>query len=78
MLARFSQAAFPLKTGEVSEPFRTRYGYHLLTVTERRPGQLSLEDVRALIYNKLAQQAWNELVAEQRKQAEIEWAEAAE
>lgn len=78
MLAQFSQAAFPLKTGEVSEPFRTRYGYHLVTVTERRPGQLSLEDVRVLIYNKLAQQAWNELVAEQRKQAKIEWAEAAE
>lgn len=78
MLTEFSQAAFPLKPGEVSEPFRTRYGYHLVTVTDRRPGQLSLEDVRVLIYNKLAQQAWNQLVAEQRKQAKIEWAEAVE
>jgi peptidyl-prolyl cis-trans isomerase C len=73
MLVDFSRAAFPLNAGDVSEPLRTRFGLHLLTVTDRRPGQLSLEDVRSLIYNALAQQAWTRLVAEQRKQAKIEW-----
>ncbi|MBT4867925.1 MAG: hypothetical protein HON53_22720 [Planctomycetaceae bacterium] len=73
MLIEFSRAAFPLKAGEVSEPIRTRFGLHLLTVTDRRPGQLSLEDVRPLVYNALAQQEWTRLVAQQRKGAKIEW-----
>ncbi len=73
MLIEFSRAAFPLKSGEVSEPVRTRFGLHLLTVTDRRPGQLSLEDVRPLVYNALAQQQWTRLVAQQRKQTKIEW-----
>ena len=73
MLIEFSRAAFPLKAGEVSEPVRTRFGLHLLTVTDRRLGQLSLEDVRPLVYNALAQQEWTRLVAQQRKGAKIEW-----
>lgn len=73
MLVDFSRVAFPLNAGDVSEPLRTRFGLHLLTVTDRRPGQLSLEDVRSLVYNALAQQMWTRLVAEQRKGAKIEW-----
>lgn len=73
MLVDFSRVAFPLNADDVSEPLRTRFGLHLLTVTDRRPGQLSLEDVRSLVYNALAQQMWSRLVAEQRKGAKIEW-----
>ena len=73
MPAEFSRAVFPLKQGAISEPFRTRFGMHLATVTGRRPGQLSLEDVRPAVYNILSQQAWDRLVAEQRKPAKIEW-----
>ncbi|HHW10088.1 MAG TPA: tetratricopeptide repeat protein [Firmicutes bacterium] len=31
----FIEAAFKLKVGEISEPVRTSYGYHLIKVTER-------------------------------------------
>ncbi|MCH7987590.1 MAG: peptidylprolyl isomerase [Planctomycetes bacterium] len=73
MPVEFSRVLFPLKKGAVSEPFRTRFGMHLAMVTDRRPGQLSLEDVRPVVYNALSRQAWDRLVAEQRKPAKIEW-----
>ena len=59
--------------GEVSQPFRTRFGVHLLTVTKRRAGQLSLEDVRTQVFKVLANQEWNRIVGEERKLAKIEW-----
>lgn len=68
-----ADAAFALKPGEVSQPFRTQFGLHLLTVTEVRPGQFSLEDVRPAVYSRLSDELWKESVAELRKDATIEW-----
>ena len=37
MQAEFEMAAFTLQTGTVSEPVKTKYGYHLIEVLERQP-----------------------------------------
>ncbi len=70
--AAVSEAAFALKTGEVSEPVRSPFGVHLVTVTERKPGELSLEDVRSVVFNQLSQELWDETVKAQRAKAKIE------
>jgi hypothetical protein len=44
MARAFEDAAFSLETGQVSEPVRTRFGFHLIRVDERRTP--SIEEVR--------------------------------
>jgi peptidyl-prolyl cis-trans isomerase D len=57
MVEPFEAAAFDLETGEVSEPVRTRFGWHLIKVDERKPaGVHPLEEVREEIHDLLAEE----------------------
>jgi peptidyl-prolyl cis-trans isomerase C len=71
MPIELTSVAFRLKVGELSEPFQTRFGMHLLTVTEIVPGDLSLEDARAEIFDTLSQAVQKRLITELRKTANI-------
>ena len=66
-----ARKAFGLKDGEMSEPFLTSFGVHLLKVTERKPGQLSLEDARPEIFQQIARERRREIVQRLRKSAKI-------
>jgi peptidyl-prolyl cis-trans isomerase C len=68
-----SSVAFSLQTGEMSQPFRTGFGVHLVTVTERRSGELSLEDVRASVLEQVSRELWDKQVQAERKTARIQW-----
>ena len=47
MTPEFEKAAFALEVGELSEPVRTRFGYHLIKVKEVKPGGLkAFEEAR--------------------------------
>jgi peptidyl-prolyl cis-trans isomerase C len=69
----FSRVAFALKKGELSEPFATPFGMHLCTVTDRKPGELSLEDARADVMSRVSQELWTKTAADLRRQAKIDW-----
>jgi parvulin-like peptidyl-prolyl isomerase len=73
MPAEVCRVVFALKKGELSQPFRTPFGVHLYTVTEIRPGNLSLEDVRPAVIRRLSTEMWDKLVAQARSTAKIEW-----
>jgi len=45
MVPEFEQAAFSLKDGEVSQPVKTKYGYHIIQTLERKTP--SFEEVKA-------------------------------
>ena len=36
MVPEFNQLAFSMEEGDISEPFRTQFGWHILEVMERR------------------------------------------
>lgn len=67
-----TRAAFALKVNDISEPVLSTFGVHLIQVTERMPGDLSLEDVRPQIFERLSEQLWAETVSRERKTAKIE------
>ena len=50
----FEQAAFQLNKNQLSQPIRTRFGYHLIEVTEIKPVQLKpFDEVKAQIRTDL-------------------------
>lgn len=73
MPSGFSREAFQLEVGEISAPFRSTFGVHLCQVTDRKPGELSLEDVRDEVVGKMSQELWKKTVADLRNSAKIEW-----
>jgi parvulin-like peptidyl-prolyl isomerase len=65
--------AFELEVGELSPVFRSPFGVHLLTVTERSAGDLSLEDVREKVLDDISARMWAEQAAVERKKSRIDW-----
>jgi parvulin-like peptidyl-prolyl isomerase len=67
------KVVFRLKPGEVSAPFRTKFGLHVYAVTKMRPGNLNLEDVRASVIARMSRNLWEQFAAQARKTAKIDW-----
>ena len=77
MVPAFEKAAFSLKEGEVSDPIRTNFGWHVLKVEERRSvGVTPYEEMKPKLEAQLRQQKTekfvDQYVQELRKKASIE------
>jgi len=77
MVPGFSEAAFSLAPGTLSQPVRSEFGYHLIEVTERREaGVLPYGDVQAelrrYLHHERTMSALDRLVAELRETASIQ------
>ena len=73
MVAEFSKAAFALKVGEVSQPVKTDFGWHVIRIEDRKTGAAQpFDQVKSAIRNVLLRKKVQETMDELRKTAKIE------
>jgi len=77
MVQEFEERMFTLPVGEVSEPFRTQFGWHILTVTAKHePGTMTMEEtsepLAKFVLSKKRDAAVSALIAEAKKGMDIQ------
>jgi peptidyl-prolyl cis-trans isomerase C len=74
MVAPFSEAAFKLKKGKISEPVKTQFGWHVIKLEDRRSKPTPpLDEVRDQIYQILISEARREIYNEMREGADVQF-----
>jgi peptidyl-prolyl cis-trans isomerase C len=73
MVPEFSEAAFKLDKGQISDPIHTQFGWHIIKVEDKRVKPTpKFEDVKSQVENYIARRAQAQLVDSLRKTASIE------
>lgn len=77
MVGPFDKAAFSLKDGEVSDPVRTPFGWHVIKVVEHRnaaakPFEQVREELKDKLWKEQMQRQTESYVADLRKQASVD------
>ena len=72
-IPEFTDVAFKLKKGAISDPVETPYGYHLIQVTDRKEGRpMDFDRNKPYILQVYAGELQKNLLTEERKRAKIE------
>ena len=73
MVPEFSQAAFAMQAGEVSEPVQTQFGWHIIKVEERRAAPApAFEEVAEELRVEVEREVAAKVVSDLREGATIE------
>jgi peptidyl-prolyl cis-trans isomerase C len=73
MVEPFAKAAFALKPYQMSDVVATKFGYHLILVTDRKPGkETKFDDVKEMVKDVYCDRLREELLGQLRSKAQIE------
>jgi peptidyl-prolyl cis-trans isomerase C len=73
MVPDFSKAAFALKVGEVSQPVKTNFGWHIIKLEDRKMGAAQpFDQVKSAIRNVLLRKKVQELLEKVRGSSRVE------
>jgi parvulin-like peptidyl-prolyl isomerase len=77
MVKEFDEKAFAMKVGEVSDPVKTRFGWHVIRVVERKDARLRPFDevkdsIKRSLTNRANRTARQKLIEKLRAKAKIE------
>jgi peptidyl-prolyl cis-trans isomerase C len=77
MVSQFADVAFSLKVGEVSDPVRTEFGWHIIKIEDKRDRRLAeFRNVEDELKDVASRDAESTLIAKLRSEAVIERFEA--
>jgi peptidyl-prolyl cis-trans isomerase C len=73
MVAEFSKAAFALEKGQISQPVKTDFGWHIIKLEDRKAGGAQpFDQVKGAIRNLLLRKKVQEIAGQLTKDAKIE------
>src|SRR5947209_7376316 len=73
MVPEFAEAAFKMQPGQISDPVKSQFGWHVIEVEERRQKQFpGLDQVRDQVTRYVVQKSQSELILKLREAAKVE------
>ncbi len=73
MVPEFADAAFKLDVGQVSDPVKSPFGWHIIEILDKREKTFPpLDQVKDQVTRYVVQKAQSQMVADLRKNAKIE------
>jgi peptidyl-prolyl cis-trans isomerase C len=77
MVKEFEDASFALSKGEVSKPVKSKFGWHIIKVEDRRQKSLpTFEEVKDQILSSMVQQKGQQVATDLRGKANIEYVDS--